>query len=95
MRRSEVEGLDPTRTWWVAAVVAPRRDWSGAPGCRKGARFLVDAEGFHASRERFATFESAFSYQGWLAHNRAQLSRALPGAPVRCVPLDQWLLGLD
>jgi hypothetical protein len=95
MRRNEVDGLDSSRTYWVAAIVSPRRDWSAAPGCRRGARFLVDDQNFHASRERFATFDSAFSCQGWLAHNRAQLSRALPGAPIRCVKLDRWLLGLD
>jgi hypothetical protein len=95
MRRSEVERLDATRTWWVAAVVSPRRDWAGAPGCRKGARFLVDDGTFRASREQFATFESEFGCLGWIAHNRDRLSRALPGAAIRCVPLDQWLLGLD
>ncbi|HEX4737227.1 MAG TPA: hypothetical protein VH331_06680 [Allosphingosinicella sp.] len=95
MRRDEVERLDATRTHWVAAVVSPRRDWAGAPGCRKGARYLVDDVNFHASRDRFATFDSEFSCQGWVAHNRAQLTRALPGAAIRCVPLDRWLLGLD
>jgi hypothetical protein len=95
MRRNEVERLDATRTWWVAAVVSPRRDWAGFPGCRKGARFLIDENSFRASREQFATFESEFGCLGWIAHNRAQLTRALPGAAIRCVPLDQWLLGLD
>ena len=95
MRRNEVERLDATRTLWVAAVVSPRRDWAGAPGCRKGARYLVDGEDFHASRERFATFDSEFGCQGWIAHNRAELSRALPGAAIKCVALDRWLLGLD
>jgi hypothetical protein len=95
MERREVERLDATRTWWVAAVVSPRRDWVAAPGCRRGARFLVDDRSFRPSREHFATFESEFSCRGWIAHNREQLSRALPGAPIRCVPLDHWLLGLD
>jgi hypothetical protein len=95
MRRSEVDGLDASRTYWVAAIVSPRRNWAGAPGCRKGARYLVDDRSFHASRDQFATFDSEFSCLGWIAHNRAQLSRALPGAAIRCVPLDQWLLGLD
>ena len=95
MRRDEVDGLDATHTYWVAAVVSPHRDWAGAPGCRKGARYLVDDVNFHASRERFATFDSEFGCLGWIAHNRAQLTRALPGAAIRCVPLDRWLLGLD
>ncbi len=95
MRRDEVERLDATHTYWVAAVVSPQRDWAGAPGCRKGGRYLVDDRTFRASREEFATFDSEFGCLGWIAHNRAQLSRALPGAAIRCVPLDQWLLGLD
>jgi hypothetical protein len=95
MHRREIEGLDATRTYWVAAVVSPRRDWAGAPGCRRGARFLVDDRDFRASRERFAAFDSEFGCLGWIAHNRAQLSRALPGAAIQCVPLDRWLLGLD
>jgi hypothetical protein len=42
MRAAEVDTLDAARTWWVPAVRAPRRDWAGAPGCRRGARFLID-----------------------------------------------------
>ena len=42
MHRSEIDSLDPTRPYWVPAVVAPHRDWAGAPGCRSGARFLID-----------------------------------------------------
>jgi hypothetical protein len=95
MHRREVNGLDATRTYWVAAVVSPERDWIGAPGCRKGARFLVDDRSFAASRERFATFESRLGCLGWIARNRAQLNRSLPRAAIRAVSLDLWLLGLD
>ena len=42
MHHSDVESLDATRVYWVPAVRAPTRDWAGAPGCRLGARFLID-----------------------------------------------------
>ena len=42
MHRSEVHRLDPTRQYWVPAVVAPERDWEGSPGCTRGARFMVE-----------------------------------------------------
>jgi hypothetical protein len=95
MRRCDVEGLDRTRTWWVAAVVSPRRDWPGAPGCRRGARFLVDGRTFRPSREEFEAFDSRLGCLSWILSHRIELSRGLPDAPVRAVALDQWLLGLD
>jgi hypothetical protein len=95
MHRREVNGLDATRTYWVAAVVSPERDWVGAPGCRRGARFLVDDRTFGASRERFATFDSRLTCLGWIVRNRARLNRVLPRTAIRCVALDLWLLGLD
>jgi hypothetical protein len=95
MRRCEIDGLDSSRIWWVPAVVAPRRDWAGAPGCRRGARFLVDRETFRASREEFSPFDSEWGCLGWIVRHRPQLDRALPGGRVRAVPLDRWLLGLD
>ncbi|MBV9930884.1 MAG: hypothetical protein JO013_08055 [Alphaproteobacteria bacterium] len=95
MRRCEVERLESDRTWWVAALVAPMRDWPAAPGCRRGARFLVDARTFGPSRDAFEPFESQLACLGWIMRHRAELARALPGATVRPVPLDRWLLGLD
>jgi hypothetical protein len=95
MRRSEVDGLDPGRQHWVPAVVAPRRDWAAAPGCRRGARFLVDGRTFRPSRDEFEPFDSEFACLGWIMRHRAQLNRALAGATIRAVPLDRWLLGLD
>lgn len=95
MHRHEVDRLDPTRTYWVPAVVSPRRDWPAAPGCRRGARFLVDRETLHASRDEFDPFASQLSCLQWIMQNRAQLNRALPGANVRAVRLDHWLLGLE
>ena len=95
MRRSEIDRLDPTRTYWVPAVVSPERDWAGAPGCRRGARFMVDRRTFRPSRDEFETFDSRANCLGWIMSHRARLERALPGATIRAVPLDRWLLGLD
>ncbi|HEX8192700.1 MAG TPA: hypothetical protein VF552_07335 [Allosphingosinicella sp.] len=95
MRRSDVEGLDPTRTHWVPAVVAPSRNWAGAPGCRRGARSLIEGTTFRPSRDEFETFESAASCLSWIMLHRGELNRALAGARVRPVPLSRWLLGLD
>jgi hypothetical protein len=94
MHRNALDQLDATRTWWVPAVVSPRRDWAGAPGCRKGARFVVDEATFHANRDEFAAFDSQLDCLGWIMQHRAELNSALPGAPVRAVRLDEWLLGL-
>ncbi len=95
MQRCEVDGLDPARTYWVPAVVAPQRDWAGSPGCRKGARFLVDGRTFRPTRDGFETFDSEFACLGWIMRNRSGLNRTLLGVTVRAVPLDRWLLGLD
>ena len=95
MHRCELDRLDPTRTWWVPAVVAPHRDWAGAPGCRRGARFTVDRETLRASREELSPFESELSCLHWIMRHRANLNRTLPGVRVRAVKLDRWLLGLE
>ena len=95
MDRSEIGSLDPRNTYWVAAVVSPERDWKGAPGCRKGARFMVSGRTFRASRDQFETFDSQSNCLRWIMRNRAHLNRTLPSASVRAVQLDRWLLGLD
>ena len=95
MQRRDVDGLDPARQYWVPAVVAPRRDWAGAPGCRRGARFLVDGRTFRPTRDAFETFDSEFACLGWILRNRSELNRTLAGARIRAVKLDRWLLGLD
>lgn len=95
MRRCEIDGLDPTRTWWVPAVVSPQREWIGAPGCRRGARFVVNRETLCATRDEFSTFDSRLGCLSWIMYHRADLNRTLPGAEIRAVPLDRWLLGLD
>ncbi|MGA9581605.1 MAG: hypothetical protein WBR13_06520 [Allosphingosinicella sp.] len=95
MRRSEVETLDSARTYWVPTVVSPARNWSASPGCRRGARFLVDRRTFRPTREEFEPFDSEFACLGWIMRNRAQLNRTLAGVRIKAVPLDRWLLGLD
>lgn len=95
MRRCDVDSLDRSRGHWVPAVVSPCRDWAGAPGCRKGARFMVDCETLRASRDAFAPFDSRLACLDWIIAHRFDLNRQLPGATVRAVALDRWLLGLD
>ncbi|HEX8469332.1 MAG TPA: hypothetical protein VF620_16170 [Allosphingosinicella sp.] len=95
MQRSEIEGLESGRTYWVPAVVSPMRNWSGAPGCRKGARFLVDGRTFRPTRDEFETFDSEFACLGWIMRHRSRLNRTLCGVTISAVPLDRWLLGLD
>jgi hypothetical protein len=95
MRRSDVDQLDSSRQYWVPAVVAPRRDWAASPGCRRGARFLVDGETLRPSRDRFETFDSEFACLGWIMRHRGELDRNLHGIRAKAVPLDRWLLGLD
>ena len=95
MRRTEVDSLDPKRTWWVPAVVSPERDWPAAPGCRKGARYLVDRNTLGLSRDEFEAFDSRLGCLTWIMLNRLELNRRLPGATVRAVRLDRWLLGME
>jgi len=95
MHRCEVDGLDPARTYWVPTVVSPQRNWPASPGCRRGARFLVDGQTLRPSRDSFVTFHSEFACLGWIMRHRSQLNRNLCGARIKAVPLDRWLLGLD
>ena len=95
MRLNEIDALDATRTWWVPAVVSPCRDWPGVPGSRKGARYLIDRATRRPSRDRFEAFDSQLSCQAWIVRHRASLTRTLPGAAVKAVPLDRWVLGLE
>ncbi|PWG01754.1 hypothetical protein DF286_01875 [Sphingosinicella humi] len=95
MRRCEVDRLDPTRTYWVPAVVSPAPNWAGAPGCRRGARFMVDTKSLRVSRDEFSPFDSRLSCLNWIMLHRPNLNRTLPGARIQAVALDRWLLGLD
>ena len=95
MHRRDVHQLEATRTYWVPVVVSPQRDWPGAPGCRRGARYLIDPETLRASRDEFGPFDSRLGCLAWIMHHRAELNLTLPGATVRAVALDRWLLGLE
>ena len=95
MHRRHVDRLDSKRTYWVPTVVAPQRDWAAVPGCHGGARFLVDRHTLRPSRDEFAAFNTELSCLKWILRHRIKLNRTLPGARVRAVPLDRWLLGLE
>ena len=94
MHRSEVESLDPCRSYWAAAVEAPSRDWIAARGCRAHARFLVDGESKAPSQARFELFGSRMDCLVWIMANRRELTDRMPGAKIHPVPLASWLLGL-
>lgn len=95
MHRRDVDWLDPARRYWVPAVVSPERNWAGVPGCHKGARYLVNCRTLRASRDEFVPFDNEFVCLRWIMQNRADLNLTLPGAKVRAVRLDRWLLGLE
>ena len=95
MRCRDVDRLNPARTYWIPAVVAPQRDWPAAPGCRRGARFIVERHSLRPSRDQFAAFGSQLSCLRWIMRHRLELNQKLPGARIRAVALDRWLLGLD
>lgn len=95
MRRNDVDGLDPRQAYWIPAVVSPKRDWPAAPGCRRGARFMVDVSTLKPSLDRFEPFDSRLACLTWIMQRRAELNAALPGATVKAVRLDRWLLGME
>lgn len=94
MNHADVETLDATKSWWVPSVTAPARDWPGAPGCRRGARFLIDEASFRPARDNYPLFESRASCLEWIMAHRAELTRTAPDAAVAPVSLARWLLGL-
>ena len=94
MNHGQVEALDSTKIWWVPAVRAPRRDWPGMPGCRRGARFLIEERSFRPGRGDYPAFCSRGECLEWIMAHRTQLARTAPGASVTAVPLADWLLGL-
>ena len=95
MRIRDVDSLDPAQSWWVAAVRAPQRDWAGAPGCRRGARFLIDEASCRPARDGFACFESRSDCLRWILAHRPELVRNAPDSAVVPVELAHWLLGLE
>lgn len=95
MRRSEVDALAGGSSPWIPALAAPVRDWSAAPGCRLGARYMVDAARLQLSRDAFQPFADRLRCEHWIVTHAADLRRRFPGAEVRPVRLDRWLLGLE
>ena len=95
MNRAEVETLDASHTWWSPAVRAPQRDWPGMPGCRTGARFLIDEHSRRPARDNYPVFETRTQCLEWIMAHRAELVRTAPGATVAPVSLQRWLLGLE
>lgn len=55
---------------------------------------MVDAQTFQVTRDEFETFDSESSCLQWMLH-RSHLNRNFPGAQVKAVRLDLWLLGLS
>jgi hypothetical protein len=94
MKHCEVERLDATRIWWVPAVRAPMRDWPGMPGCRAGARFLIEEYSCRPARDDYPVFESRADCLRWIMAHRMTLVHTAPGADVAPVRLAHWLLGL-
>ena len=94
MQRQDVDTLDASRSWWVPAVRAPERGWAGMPGCRRGARFLIEEESRRPGRGDYPTFGSRGDCLEWIMAHRTELARTAPGAAVSAVPLADWLLGL-
>ncbi|MGZ8281715.1 MAG: hypothetical protein ACXWUN_02040 [Allosphingosinicella sp.] len=87
--------LNPTRPHWVPSVVAPERDWSGMPGCRRGARFLIDRNNCRPARAGFPVFESRAECLRWIMAHRTELARNAPRAAIVPVDLARWMLGLN
>jgi len=94
MNRAAAEALDATKTWWVPSVTAPARDWPGAPGCRRGGRFLIDQRSLRPARVNYPCFDSRARCLEWIMAHRAELNRTAPGAAVAPADLARWLLGL-
>ena len=94
MNHADVEALDASKTWWVPSVTAPTRNWPGAPGCRRGARFLIDEASCRPARDNYPAFESRALCLEWIMAHRSELARTAPGAAVAPADLARWLLGL-
>ena len=87
--------LDPRRTWWVPAVVAPGRGWAGVPGSHKGSRYLARRDDVLPDARQLSGVRKPrrVPRMGDAASRRIALGA--PGAVVRPVDLSRWLLGLD
>jgi hypothetical protein len=92
---STLSALQPGTAYWVPAVVAPTRDWAGAPGCRRGARFLIDATSFRPGHESFPAFRARADCLRWIMAHRLAIAEQAPAAAVTAARLDAWILGMD
>lgn len=92
---SDLAALRPGTAYWVPAVTAPVRDWIGAPGCRRGARFLVDATTLRPAHGHFPAFESRAECLRWIMEHRLAIYGQAPAATITAAPLDAWILGTD
>ncbi len=92
---ADLATLDARTAYWVPAVTAPERDWRGAPGCRRGARFLIDGETFRPAHNRFPAFATRAECLRWIMEHRAALASAAPDAGIRAARLDAWILGME
>lgn len=95
MQAADVDLLDGAKTYWVPAVRAPIRDWPGMPGCRRGARFLIDELSLRPARDNYPLFESRAECLRWIMTHRIALVRTAPDAEVTPADLARWLLGLS
>jgi len=92
---SDLATLRPGTVYWVPATTAPVRNWAGAPGCRRGARFLIDATTLRPGHERFPAFESRAECLRWIMAHQFEIYSHAPAATITTAPLDAWLLGTD
>ena len=91
----DLASLSADRAYWVPAVEAPSRDWPAAPGCRRGARYLIGARSLGPAHSGFPAFDSRAECLRWIMLNRGDIARGAPGAAVHAARLDAWMLGLD
>jgi len=91
---TDMTALDPCTVWWVPAVAAPERDWPGAPDCRRGARFLIDAGTFRPGHNHFPAFETRAECLRWIMAHRTEIAQHAPAVHINAVPLAQWMLGV-
>ena len=92
---SNLATLQSGVAYWVAAITAPKRDWIGSPGCRRGARFLIDPTSFRPSHQLFAAFDSRSDCLRWIMAHRTEIEANAPAASPHAARLDAWMLGMD
>jgi hypothetical protein len=92
---SDLAVLRPGAAYWVPAVEAPMRDWAGAPGCRKGTRFLIVAGTLRPGHSAFPAFDTRADCLRWIMANQRAIAETAPGAHVHAARLDAWMLGVD